>query len=494
MHCGFLTIINEPFLPFSSAGETSLWTGSNHSSATPMSSTTMPPSHFSGGTASSSHSTVTLSSSSPASVELSSSQVRVTLSSSQTVSTVFSSFCSVAPSSSQSHVTLSSTPSQYRHTLSSSERLVTLSPSQLGVTLSSSESYGTLSTALTTLQETIENTDGLGGTTYSTLEAFQILHGSFLFDRTISVTHYRNSAIDSTARKTNIPTLIWDPTSSHFPKQSKSAFHESMSVNSELMQDTVYASGQARHNLVSTSSLTSGNSTSVISPTIFQLHQSAEISHAVHAISGNTSQDTVGLAINTSASLQPLSVIGDIPLSRVKLTSLTISQVSTNEMSNLSNLSHEDALVTGTPISSLTITFLHQETIQKTQYISLHSFANIPNQTSLTGIASHATDSTNSTSTASISNSHHSGPSSSWNSWNYHFHSNSKSSTSKAYSSTSVDHRFIGTIAFQSVPTWNRSTIPTVGFIGKTILISNKFSSLSRTSGNIIKKALKMIY
>lgn len=411
-----------------------------------MSSITMP-STLSSGIISSSQYGVTLSPS-PASCARSSSQICVALSSSQTDSTVPSNLRSVKPSSSQSRITLPL--------------------SQLPVTPF---------TTITTLQETIQRL--FKGTTSNAVKTFQILNSSIPFDGTTSRPYYTNSGTDSTIVETNTPTLMRDQTLSLFLTQSKSPFHKSVSLNSKLIANTV---GQASHNLASTSSLTSGNSTSVISPTIFQL-QSAEISRADPAMSGNSFQGTVGLSTKTSASLKLLlSVTGDIPLSRV--TSLTISRSSTNEKSSLSNVSYEDSLVTDKPIGTLTINSLHQETMQKTGYISLHSIANIPSQTSLTGIASHAADSTYSTSTASISSCYQSVPSSS-DSWNYHLYSNSKSSSSKAYSSTFVDYRITDPLGTQSVPIWNRSTIAIVSFSGKTNLISDKFSSLSRTSGNI---------
>ena len=440
------------------------------------------PSTLSSGAISSSHYGVTLSWS-PSSGAPSSTQFLVTLSSTQTDPTVPSSLCSVTPSSSQSRVTLPL--SQKRLTLPSSQLPITLSPSQLGVTLSSSKFRGTPFTTSTTFQETIQSTHGLGGTTQSNTvgASVQILNGSNPFNGIISRTYYINRATDSTLVDTNIPTLMGDQTLLLFLTQSKSPFHEFVSLSSELMATTIE---QVSHNRASTLSITSGSSTSVICPTIFHLHQSAELSPAVPAMNGNSFRGTVGLSTKTSASLQSLlSVTGEIPLSR-RVKSLTISLSSTNEMSSLSNVSYEDSLVTDTPIASLsTINSLHQETKQNIQHISLHGFANIPSQTSLASITSQATDSTSSTSTASISNSHHSEPSSSSDSCNYHFHSNSKSSSSKVYSRTSVDHRFTDTLSIQSVPIWNRSTIAIVGFSGKTTLISDKLSLLSRTSGNI---------
>ena len=449
-----------------------------------MSSTTIP-STMSSGTISSSHLGVTLSSS-PASSTRSSSQFLVALSSSQTHSTVHSSLGSVTPSSSQPRVTLPS--SQYRLTLSSSQLLVTPSPSKLSVSLSSSQFHGTPSTALRTLREIIESTVGRGATSSSSLEVFQILNSSSLFDRTISRTYYTNSATDSTLAERNIPTLMRGPSLSLFPTQSKSALHESMSLNSVVMEETFHASGQARHSLASTSSLTNGYSSYVISSTAVQLYRYAETSHTVPAVNVNSFQVNFGLSIDASASLQSLlSVTGDMPPFRTKLASLSISRSFTSKKSSLSNVSYEDLLVTDTRIGPLTINSLHQQTKQNTRYVTLHSFASIVTpHSSLTGIISHAMNSTYSTSTASISNSHQSEPSSS-NSWNYHIHSNSKSSSSNAYSSTSVDHRFTNTLASQSVSIWNRSRTATVGFSEKTTLISNKSSSLSRTSGNIWK-------
>ena len=413
------------------------------------------PSTLLSGTISSSHYDVILSSSSPSGVR-SSTQFLLALSSSQTDPTVASSLRSVTPSSNQS---------------TSSQLPVTPSPSQLGVTLSSSKFRSTPFTILTTVQKTI-----LGETTSNAGEgSIKILNSSNPFDGIISRAHYTNSATDST--------LMGDQTLFRFLSQSKSPFHKFVLLNSELMANTVE---QASHNRASTSSITSGNSTSVIFPTIFQLHQSVEMSPAVPAMKGNSFQGTVGSSTKASASLQSLiPVTEDIPLSR-GLKSLTISLSSTNEKSSLSNVFYVDSLVTDTPIAPLTIiNSLRQETEQNTQYISLHSFANIPSQTSLRGTTSRATDSTYSTSTASISNGHYSEPVSSLDSCNYHFHSNSKSSNSKVYSRTSVDHRFTGTLAILSVLIWNRYTTAIVGFSGKTTLISDKLSSLSRTSGNI---------
>ena len=421
-----------------------------------MSSITTP-SILSSVTISSSHYGVTLSSSPASGVRGSSSQVLGALTLSQNDSTVPPSFRSVTSSS---HSLVTVPLSQYRLTVSSSQLPVTPSPSQLGLTLSLSKLRGTLFSTLTSLQETIRSSHGLVGTASNTVEAFEILNSSIPFDGTISRTYYANNATDSTLVETNMPpTLMGDQTLSLFLTQSKSPFHKSLSLNNQLMADTV---GQASHNLASTSSLTSGNSTVVIFPTIFQLHQSAEISHVVPTMNGNNFQGTVGLSTKTSASLQSLL---------------------TGDKSILSNLSYEDFLVTDTLIGPSTINSLHQGNMQKTQYISLHSFANILRQTSLTGIASHVTDSTYSTSTASISSSHQSVSSSS-DSRKYHLHSNSRSSSSKAYSSTSVDYRFTGALGSQSAPIWIRSAIAIVSFSGKTILISDKFSSLSRTSGN----------
>ena len=343
---------------------------------------------MSSATISSSHFDVTLSSS-PASGSRSLSQFRVALSSSQTDSTIPSKLRNVTASSSQSRATLPS--SQYRLTLSSRQLHVTPSPSQPGVNLSSRKFHGASSAALTTLQEGIQNTPGLGAITPDAVEA-RILNSSIPFDRTISRTYYTNRLTDSTLVE-NIPTLMGDRTLSLLPTQSVLPFHKSVSVNRELMADSV---GQASHNLTSTSSITSGKFTFVNSPAIFQLHQSAEISIA--------------------------------------------------------------------PLTSL-----RQET--KQMPFSLYSLANTPSQTSMTGIASHTTDSTYSTLTASISNSHQSEPS---------------SSNSKAYSfRTSVDYRFTDTLAIQSVPIRNRSNIANVRFSGKTDFISDTFSSLSTTIGNI---------
>ena len=433
------------------------------------------PSTLSSGTISASHYGVTLSLSPPSGAP-SSTQFLVALSSIQTDPIVPSSLRSVTPSSSQPRVTLPL--SQYRLALPSSQLPITPSLSQLGVTLSSSKFRGTPFTTLSTLQETIQRTRGLGGTTSNA--SVQILNSSNPFDGIISLTYYTNRATDSTLVETN---MMGDQTLLLFLTQSNSPVHKFMSLNSELMADTLE---QVGHNRASTSSLRSGNSTSVISSTIFQLHQSAEMSPAVPAMNGNSFRGTVELSTKTSASLQSLlSVTGEIPLSR-RVKSLTISLSSTNERSSLSNVSYENSLVTDTLIASLTtINSLHQETKQNTQDISLNGFANIPSQTSLTSITSEATDSTSSISTASISNSHYSEPSSSSDSCNYHFHSNSKSSSSKVYSRTPVDHRFPDTLAIQRVPIWNRSTIVIVGFSGKTSLISYKLSPLSRTSGNI---------
>lgn len=311
---------------------------------------------MSSGTISSSHLDVTPSSSS-ASGSRSLSQFRVALLSSQTDSTIPSKLRNVTASSSQSRATLPS--SQYRLTLSSRQLHVTPSQGQLDVNLSSRKFHGTSSVALTTLQEGIQSTPGLGEITSDAVEVFLILNSSIPFDRT------------------------------------------------ELMADSV---GQASHSLAKTSSITSGKSTSVNSPPIFKLHQSAEISIA--------------------------------------------------------------------PLPSL-----RQETKQKT--FSLYSLANTPSQTSMTGITSHITDSTYSTLTASIWNNHQSEPSLS-DSWNNRFHSNSKSSSSKAhFFRTSVHYRFTDTLAIQSVPIRNTSNIANVRFSGKTDLISDKFSSLSTTIGNI---------
>ena len=345
---------------------------------------------MSSGTISSSHFDVTPSSS-PASGSRSLSQFRVALSSSQTDSTIPSKLRNVTASSSQSRAILTSS-SQYRLTLSSRQRHVTPSPSQPGVNLSSRKFHGTSSAVLTTLQEGNQNTPGLGAVTPDAVETFRILNSSIPFDRTISHPYYTNRSTDSTLVE-NIPTLMGDRTSSLFLTQSVWPFHKSESVNREIMPDSV---DQASHNLTSTSSITSGKFTSVNSPAIFQLHQSAEISIAP-----------------------------------------------------LTSLRHET----------------------KQMPFSLHSLANTPSQTSMTSITSHTTDSTYSTLTASISNSHQSEPS---------------SSNSKAYSfRTSVDYRFTDTLAIQSVPIRNRSYIANVRFSGKTDFISDKFSSLSTTIGNI---------
>lgn len=425
------------------------------------------PSTLSSGTISSSHYGVILSSNPPTGARPST-QFLVALSPSQTDPSVPSSLSNVTPSSSRR---------------TSSQLPVTPSPSQIGVTLSSSKFRGTPFTTLTALQKKIQSTRGLRETASNAVEAsVQTSHSSSPFDGIILRTYYTTSATDSTLVETNIPTLMGDQTLLLFLTQSKSPFNKFVSLNSELMADTVE---RASHNRASTSSFTSGNSTSVISPTIFQLHQSVEMSPAVPAMNGNSFQGTVGLSTEASAFLQSLiPVTEDIPLSR-RVESLTISLSSTNEKSSLSNVSYENSLVTATPVAPLTtINSLHQETKQNTQYITLHGFANIPSQTSLTGITSHATDATYSTSTASISNSHHSEPSSSSDSCNYHFHSNS-SYSSTFYPRASVAHMFTDTRAIQSVPIWSRSTIAIVGFSGKTTLISHKLSSLSRTSGNI---------
>lgn len=228
---------------------------------------------MSSGTISSSHFDVTLSSS-PASGSRSLSQLRAALSSSQTDSTIPPKLRNVTASSSQSRAILPS--SQYRLTLSSSQLHVTPSSSQPGVNLSSRKFHGTTSAALTTLQEGIQNTPGLGAITPDAVETFRILNSSIPFDRTISRTYYTNRLTDSTLVE-NIPTLMGDRTLSLFLTQSVWPFHKSVSVNRELMADTV---GQASHNLTSTSSITSDKFTSVNSPAIFQLHQSAEISIA----------------------------------------------------------------------------------------------------------------------------------------------------------------------------------------------------------------------
>ena len=444
MHGDFQTIINPS--PFSLAG---LSAGSNSSSSSLMSSITRMPSSLSTGTISSNQYGAALSPS-PASGVRSSSQILVAVSSSQTDSSLPSNLRSVAPSSSPSRITLSS--------------------SQLLVAPF---------TTMTTLHETVQTL--FEGAISNAVEAFQILNSSIPFHGTISRTYHINSATDSTLVETNIPSLMGDQTLSLFLTHSKSPFHKSVSLSSEIMAATA---GQASQNLPSTSSLTSDNSqTSVISPTTFKLHQSADISYVVPPMNGNSFQGTVGLSTKTSASLQSLlSVTGDRPLTRI--TSLTISRSSTIEKSILSNVSMESSLVMDTPISPLNIAILNQEAKQDTKYISLHSFANIPSQTHLTGVASHATDSTQySTSTASISNIHHRELSSSSDSWNYHLHSNSKSSSSDAYSSTSVDYKYTDPHGFQSVPIWNRSTIAFISFSGKTALISDKVSSLSKASG-----------
>ena len=425
------------------------------------------PSTLSSGTISSSHYGVILSSSPPSGARPST-QLFVALPPSQTDPTIPSSLRSVTPSSSRR---------------TSSQLPVTPSPSQIGVTLFSSKFRGTPFTTLTALQKTVQSTRGLGRTASNAVEAsVQTSNSSNPFDGSISRTYYTNSATNSTLVETNIPTLMGDQTLLLFLTQSKSPFNKFVSLNSELMADTVE---QGSHNRASTLSITSGNSTSVISPTIFQLHQSAEMSLAVPTMNGNSFQGTVRLSTKASASLQSLiPVTEDIPLSR-RVKSLTISPSSTNEKLSLSNVSYENSLVTDTPVAPLTtINSLHQETKQNTQYITLHGFANIPSQTSLTGITSHATDATYSTSTASISNSHHSEPSSSSDSCNYHFHSNS-SYSSTFYPRASVAHMFTDTGAIQSGPIWSRSAIAIVGFSGKTTLISDKLSSLSRTSGNI---------
>ena len=125
---------------------------------------------------------------------------------------------------------------------------------------------------------------------------------------------------------------------------------------------------------------------------------------------------------------------------------------------------HQSAEISIAPLTSL-----RQETKQET--FSLYILANTPSQTSMTSITSHTTDSTYSTLTASISNSHQSEPS---------------SSDSKAYSfRTSVDYRFTDTLAIQTVPIRNRSNIANVRFSGKTDFMSDTFSSLSTTIGNI---------
>lgn len=425
---------------------------------------------------------------------LSSSQSRVTSSSSQPRIMLPSSPTGVTRQSSLSEMTLSSfvisksfqSSNQFVVTLSSSQSHDSPPPSQFRISLFSSQSHGSLSlsqfhgassSALPTPQEEVKHTDSLGETTYmySTLEALQMLSSSFLSDRTISRSN------TNSARKAGISTLVWYPTLSNFKTQPWSAFNESLPVNSELMEDTVYASGQPGLTLVSTSSVTSGYSASLISRTILQLHQSVESSHAVYASKGNSFHDNVGLSTKTSASLQSsLSVSGDLPLSEMTLSSLVTSQSSTNKTSNLANQAHEDSLVTDTPFNSVAINSLHQDTIQKTQYTRLHSLAYMHNQTGLAGIVPHATDSTSSSSKPSILNSYHNGASS-WESWVYNFHSNSKTSIIDAYFSAYVDDMSTNTLAFSNIPSWNRS----IGFIEKTIMISTKFSSLSRTSGNI---------
>ena len=411
-----------------------------------------------------------------------SNQSRVTLSSGQPLAplppsptsvTISSNNFGVTLSSSQSHVTLA--PSQSRISLSSLR-------SQSHGTLSLSKFQGTPSSALPTSQEGIANTVTLEGTTnmYSTLEALKMLSSSFLSDRTIPRTNSANNA-----GKTSISTLIWYPTVSNFKTQPWPALSKSLPVNSKLIEDNVYASGQPGLTPVSISSITSSYSAFVISRTIFQLRQSIESSHAIYATNGDSSLNKVGLTRKTSASLHSsLSVSGDLPMSQMKPSPLVISQSSTNKASNLTNLPHEDSLVTGTPASSVAVDSLHQEPIQKTRYASLLNLVYMHNQTGLAGIISHATDSTPSPSKASILNSHHN-EESSWESWNYHFYSNSKSNIRNAYFSTSVDGTSNNTLALSSIPSWNRSIMATVGFLEKTVIIGTKFSSLSRTSGNI---------
>lgn len=448
-------------------------------------------------------------SSSEASVALSSSQFRVTtLSSGQSDPTVSSRRYSVTPSSSQSHVAISS--SHPRVTLPSSPADVTVSlnpvvtsqshgtprSSELGNLPSSSQSHGTLSlsqfhgtpTALTTLQEGIGNTDRLGVTTYmySTLEAFQMSSRSFLSDKNILSTNNTNGA-----RWTNTSTLIWYPTLSNF-KTHWSAFSQSVSMSSEFMQSTFYASGQSGLGLVGTSSITSGQSASLISRTIFHLHQSVESSHIVYTTNDNSNQDNAGVSVETSATSQS-SFGGDLPLSRRKPSSLDISASSTHKTSNLTIPTHEDSLVTDSSVNSVDIKSLLQESMQKTQHTSLHSLAIIHHQTGLAGMASHTTDPTSSTSKASISNSFHNEVSSR-KSWNYNLHSSSESDISNTYFSASLDDMFTDTLALSSMSSWNRSIIASVGFIEKTFMINKKFSSLTRPSGNTLVLPNRCIY
>ena len=420
------------------------------------------PSDHSFASASSSLSGAVLSSS-ESSVALSSSQFWVTtLSSSQTDLTVSSRRYNGALSLSQSHFALSS--SQPRATFPSNKlniTSVTQSSNQFGVTLSSasSQSHGTLSlsqfhaapsSALTTLQEGIKNTDRLGGTTsmYSTLETLQMLGSFFLSDRTILST---NNTIRT--RKTSTSSLVWYPA---FATQPWSAFNESLPVNSEFMQDTIYASGQSGLTLVRTSSITSGHSASLISRTIFQLHQPVESSNTLYSTNDNSNEDNAGISTKTSASPRSsLSVGGDLPLSRTKPPSLDISASSTHKTSNLIILTHEDSLVKGTPDNSAAIYSLHQESMEKTQHTSLHSLAIIHNQTGLAGVAS---DSTSSTSKESIMNSLYN-EASSRKSWNYNLHSSSKSDISNIYFSVSLDDMSTDTLTFSSMSSWNRSII-----------------------------------
>jgi len=140
------------------------------------------------------------------------------------------------------------------------------------VNQSSRKFHGTSSAALTSLQEGIQNTPGLGAITPDAVEV-RILNSSIPFDRTISRTYYTNRLTDSTLVE-NKPTLMGDRPLSLFLTQSVWPFHKSVSVNRELMADSV---GQASHDLASTSGITSGKSASVNTPAIFQLHQSADI-------------------------------------------------------------------------------------------------------------------------------------------------------------------------------------------------------------------------
>lgn len=215
----------------------------------------------------------------------------------------------------------------------------------------------------TTSNKTIERR----GTSFSSLNVVQTLNNFSLGKRTVSAVSSASSDFDSTARNYLLQTHVL----TYSATASWSKFSESAHVESDLTIDTVRITGQTRHE-AGTAAFNSIHSS-------FHHWQTMSLSHHSQTTlptDGNNSRHSIRSPTPSSASPTSLfSVTGTLSMSQFSLSSMGISEITSNGSLNITSLPQLDSLsITHTNIS------VHMTSL-KGSLASLQNMANLSEKT-----------------------------------------------------------------------------------------------------------------